>query len=41
MDVIKKKSYHLLRMRNEQNRVAGVRGNEIVNTSILIFRIGM
>jgi hypothetical protein len=28
-------------MRNEQNRVAGVRGNEIVNTSILIFRIGM
>jgi hypothetical protein len=33
-----KKKYHLLCMQNDQNRVAGVHGNETMNTTILIFR---
>jgi hypothetical protein len=36
MDVIKKESYNLLHMRNKWNGAADVRGNEIVNTSVLI-----
>jgi hypothetical protein len=38
MDVIKKKYYHLLSMRNEQNGVAGVCGNKTMNTLIAVHR---
>ena len=31
-----KKSYHPLRMRNEQNKAASVRGNETVNTPVSV-----
>jgi len=38
MEVIKKESYHLLRMQNERNRSVSVRGNRTVNLLIPVLR---
>ena len=36
MDEIKKKSYHLFRMRNKRNGIADVYGNRTMNTPAVV-----
>jgi hypothetical protein len=38
---IKKEFYHLLRMRNKQNRVVGVSDNKTVNRLVLVLHNGL